>query len=152
MSEDKEEKPSKRPPETDPRFPSGRWTGFWLQKEIRGRQYMRLHLEFSQGVLIGEGSDCVGDFEIRGDYELKTGKCAFIKRYIAQHSVNYAGQNQGDGKWVWGVWTIGRAFTGGFHIWPYGEADPTGEKLKEEADLPAEASTSPKVLLPSIGE
>ena len=32
--------------ETDPRFPSGRWTGFFLQKAVPGRHLMELRLQF----------------------------------------------------------------------------------------------------------
>src|SRR5690348_9033616 len=49
-------------PETDPRFPSGEWKGFWVQKEMRGRQWMRLALEFSGGKISGQGQDIIGKF------------------------------------------------------------------------------------------
>ena len=32
--------------ETDPRFPSGPWTGFFLQKLLPGRHVMELRLTF----------------------------------------------------------------------------------------------------------
>lgn len=151
--------PSPRPPkppanETDPRFPSGGWTGFWLQRHYTGRQYMRLHLAFAGGRLAGAGSDVIGDFAIAGTYDLKTGGCKFIKSYTGQHSVEYEGCNQNDGMWVWGLWRIRTLDSGGFHIWPVGEEDPTTKRLRSEADLPIENESKQRrrVLVPSIGE
>ena len=46
--------------ETDPRFPSGPWTGFFLQRAIPGRHRMELRLTFHGGVMEGEGRDRVG--------------------------------------------------------------------------------------------
>ena len=45
------------------------------------------------------------------------------------------------GKDIWGTWEISsRHFSdrGGFHIWPKGMADPTGEVLRAEETVPAE--------------
>src|SRR5262245_12715943 len=56
-------KPKPMEPETDPRFPSGRWIGFFLQKIIPpGKHPMELHLNFSHGAISGEGRDWVGLF------------------------------------------------------------------------------------------
>ena len=124
--------------ETDPRFPTGRWTGFWLQRAYAGRQWMSLYLAFFQGIVRGGGSDRIGDFDLTGSYDLATGNCTVLKAYHGAHGVSYAGRNEGDGQWIWGVWTI-RAFDrGGFHIWPEGEDDPTGRRLKAEKEQPAE--------------
>ena len=122
-------------PETDPRFPSGEWKGFWVQKEMRGRQWMRLALEFSGGKISGQGQDIIGKFLLTGSYNLKTGRCALLKAYLRQHCVSYEGFNDGDGLWMWGTWKLSED-TGGFHIWPKGEPDPTGSELKEEKDIP----------------
>jgi hypothetical protein len=35
--------------ETDPRFPSGRWTGFFIQPWIPGRHMMNLDMTFQDG-------------------------------------------------------------------------------------------------------
>jgi hypothetical protein len=136
--------------ETDPRFPTGPWTGFWLQREIAGRQMMRLHLAFADGKVTG--ADMVGKFTITGAYELVGGQCRFSKVYPT-HIVEYDGKNEGDGNWLWGLWTI-RAFDkGGFHIWPLGEDDPTQKKLRREKDLPANAEKEDvRVLVPAVGE
>jgi hypothetical protein len=39
--------------ETDPRFPSGPWTGYFLQKEIPGKHTMELRLTFRNGEMTG---------------------------------------------------------------------------------------------------
>lgn len=122
--------------ETDPRFPSGEWKGFWLQRGMPGRQWMRLVMQFAGGQITGEGRDSVGQFALRGVYDLADGRCAVTKAYLGSHDVQYSGANEGDGKWLWGLWRIHRE-TGGFHLWPKGEPDPTGSELAAEADLPA---------------
>jgi hypothetical protein len=121
--------------ETDPRFPSGPWTGFFLQKSIPGKHLMELRLNFQTGNMTGEGRDWVGEFVVKGQYNLADGKCYWTKKYLGKHDVFYQGYNEGKG--IWGVWEIGVLARGGFHIWPEGLQDPTGEYLVEEADLPA---------------
>lgn len=76
--------------ETDERFPSGEWKGFWLQRSWQpGRRgWMKLRLAFSNGVLQGEGHDLFGDFTIRGNYDVKEGEVTFIKKY-ATYDVFY---------------------------------------------------------------
>jgi hypothetical protein len=128
--------------ETDPRFPSGPWTGFWLQAILPGRQFMELQLKFCTGALSGEGRDRVGPFTFRGHYDTQDGKCTWIKQYIGQHSINYKGYNEGKG--IWGVWEMApenapAAHHGGFHIWPKGMHDPTQPTLGEETEAPLEA-------------
>ena len=126
--------------ETDPRFPSGPWTGYFLQRAIPGRHLMELRLTFRRGAMEGEGRDWVGPFLVRGRYSSTDGRCHWTKRYLGKHDVFYKGFNEGKG--IWGVWemphialpAIGK---GGFHIWPEGMADPTGSHLTEAADLPA---------------
>ena len=90
--------------ETDPRFPSGPWTGFFLQPLMPGRHWMELRLTFRGGVLTGEGRDWVGHFIIRGRYTVADGRCHWTKRYIGQHDVFYNGFNEGKG--IWGTWDI----------------------------------------------
>ena len=124
--------------ETDPRFPSGPWTGFFLQKLLPGRHTMELRLTFRDGVMEGEGRDRVGHFLIRGRYGVTDGRCHWTKRYLGKHDVFYQGFNEGKG--IWGVWEIPSEppynQRGGFHIWPEGMADPTGSHLTEAAELP----------------
>lgn len=124
--------------ETDPRFPSGPWTGFFLQKLVPGRHLMELRLTFAQGTITGEGRDWVGPFLIRGRYNLADGQCHWSKRYLHRHEVSYRGFNEGKG--IWGIWEMPNEppenSRGGFHIWPEGMADPTQQRLSEEADVP----------------
>lgn len=127
------ESPDKAP-ETDVRFPSGKWFGFYLQPPHGRRQATELIIEFSKGVLVGEGQDNVGDFLIRGRYDLDSGKCHWVKRYLGKHDVDYSGYGEGQG--IWGVWTIQTSDRGGFYIWPEGMADPTQNRLAEEIEQP----------------
>ncbi len=133
---------AKRPDsrETDPRFPSGPWTGFFLQRLLPGKHLMELQLTFQQGNMTGDGRDLVGKFIIRGRYNVADGRCHFTKRYVGKHDVFYQGFNEGKG--IWGVWEIVadknmEGQHGGFHIWPEGMADPTGSKLSAAQELPA---------------
>ena len=128
---------AEQPPglETDPRFPSGPWVGFFLQKPHVGKQTMELRLVFQAGKMTGEGRDPIGDFLVNGQYHLADGKCSWTKKYVGKHEVLYQGYNEGKG--IWGVWKIGDSQQGGFHIWPEGFGDPTDEHLVEHADLPA---------------
>lgn len=120
-------------PESDHRFPSGPWTGFFLHRAFPGRHWMELKLEFRSGRVEGSGRDWVGPFLMVGAYNLEDGRCTLDKRYIGLHSVDYQGYNEGKG--IWGVWRIGGGSTGGFHIWPESMGDPTGESLKESVGL-----------------
>jgi hypothetical protein len=122
--------------ETDPRFPSGPWMGYFLQHGNKGM--MDLHLTFRQGALTGEGRDYVGQFVVRGRYELADGKCYWTKRYLGKHDVFYQGYNEGKGIWgQWEITTFGlHNAHGGFHIWPKGMAEAEHQQLAEEADLP----------------
>ncbi len=142
--------------ETDPRFPSGPWTGYFLQRALPGRHLMELRLTFRQGIMEGEGRDWVGSFLIRGRYSLADGRCHWTKRYLGKHDVFYKGFNEGKG--IWGVWEIPTVSVpsigkGGFHIWPEGMADPTDSHLSAAADLPAtseqEVAVREKVAAPA---
>jgi hypothetical protein len=135
MTEPTPPEPEPEPPvETDSRFPSGPWEGFFLQEAIPpGKHRMELILTFRAGTMRGEGRDRVGNFLIRGRYQLEDGKCWWSKRYIGRHDVAYSGYNEGKG--IWGTWEVD-SFRGGFHIWPVGMSDPTQQRLAEEADVP----------------
>lgn len=124
--------------ETDERFPSGPWKGFWLQRGLAGRQWMAgLHLRFAEGRVEGEGTDCVGDFVFSGSYDLRTGRVTMLKQYVGAHAVEYDGRNDNDGLWLWGLWRIRGFDSGGFHMWPAGVEDPTQRRLEAEEELPA---------------
>lgn len=125
--------------ETDPRFPSGPWTGFFLQKLVPGRHLMELRLNFRNGTITGEGRDWVGPFIIRGRYETSDGRCHWHKRYLGKHDVFYKGFNEGKG--IWGTWEITESHqhfhqSGGFHIWPEGMPDPTQPALSAAEEMP----------------
>src|SRR5947208_948409 len=129
--------------ETDPRFPSGPWTGYFLQPAVPGRHLMELHLAFQHGQMTGDGRDYVGDFIVRGAYSLGDGTCYWTKRYVGKHDVFYHGYNEGKG--IWGVWEIPAtqeyaALRGGFHIWPEGMSEATLPSLSEEAEIPVPAA------------
>jgi hypothetical protein len=115
--------------ETDPRFPSGAWVGYLLQKHGRlGRYAMQMRLRFHVGALggtmTGEGEDFVGPFTFQGTYDLGTGECVWVKQYLGRHEVNYRGFNEGSG--IWGVWEMpGWGLSGSFHIWPEDMPDPS---------------------------
>ncbi len=122
--------------ETDPRFPSGPWTGFFLQYWLPGRHPTNLTLTTADGRLTGQGQDLVGPYTMDGNYDLTTGRCEWIKQYIGKHSVAYRGVNDGHG--IWGVWEIrllGGLYVdrGGFHIWP------EGSDVSEESDRTEQA-------------
>jgi hypothetical protein len=127
--------------ETDPRFPSGRWLGFFLDARMPGKHQMELLLTFRRNEMTGEGRDRVGKFVVRGSYDLEDGKCRWHKRYLSQHDVFYQGYAEEKG--IWGTWelhpreTYGLV-TGGFYIWPEALGDPTRSTLSEEAPVPAE--------------
>src|SRR3954454_364685 len=130
---------SKLPAETDPRFPRGKWVAFFLDKRLPGRHQMEILLTFAGGRMSGEGRDRVGKFTFEGSYDVADGKCAWVKRYVGKHAVRYKGFNEGKG--IWGTWEMfwgAFAFSGVFHIWPEGMADPSQPRLTEEADVPVE--------------
>ena len=84
--------------------------------------------------------DSVGEFLIRGRYDLKSGEVNFHNHYIGRHSVYYRGFAEGKG--IWGTWemSLRSGFTdrGGFHIWPKGVGNPIGEELAEEVEVAGE--------------
>ncbi len=131
--------------ETDPRFPSGPWTGFFLQKLLPGHHWMEMRLTFRDGKVDGEGRDRVGTFRIHGTYAVADGRCWLTKTYLGRHEVLYQGYNEGRG--IWGTWELPQEpdynRRGGFHIWPEGMEGPTGRHLREEADVPAEVVLEP---------
>ncbi len=119
------------PLESNSRFPSGDWIGFYLQYWMPGRHQMDMTLAWQNGEVTGSGEDRVGPFTIRGTFDIATGACEWKKQYVGKHSVQYRGMNDGSG--IWGVWEIrqlGGLYRdrGGFHIWP------KGTNVSEESD------------------
>ncbi len=127
------------PLETDDRFPSGNWVGFFTQDYGPGgkRHDMELILTFRAGKMTGEGQDWVGEFQITGRYDVNDGKCQFHKRYVSKHDVAYLGYNEGKG--IYGKWEIPPSWHGGFHIWPEAMGDPTQSRLEASQEVPTEA-------------
>ena len=96
---------------------------------------MDLHLTFSHGKVTGEGTDDVGPFVVKGQYDVKNAECWWMKTYVGGHDVYYRGFREGKG--IWGTWEIGASTRGGFQIWPLGEAE--GESHAERASEPGPA-------------
>jgi len=120
----------------DPRFPSGPWTGFFLQYWLPGRHRTDVALACQGGSLTGTGRDRVGPYTVDGTYDPVTGRCEWTKQYLGKHRVAYRGVN--DGRGIWGVWEIrllGGLYTdrGGFHLWP------AGTDVSEESDRTEQA-------------
>src|SRR5438132_590989 len=91
--------------ETDPRFPSGKWAGYYLLQQTKNQRHpTEMCLTFDRGIMTGDGRDKVGDFVIAGEYATDSGKCHWKKSYVDQHDVFYDGFNEGKG--IWGVWSI----------------------------------------------
>jgi hypothetical protein len=87
--------------ETDERFVSGPWRGFYVQWGTRGKQ--ELSLTFFDGQIVGDGADPAGDFRVRGGYDIETGKVWMHKVY-PEHTVEYDGHAEpGKDKGIWGA-------------------------------------------------
>jgi hypothetical protein len=124
--------------ETDPRFPSGAWTGFFWQRMLPGRNPMKIQLDFRDGELKARGTDVVGPFTFSGSYDRTDGECRWTKQYLGKHQVAYKGVSKGQG--IWGAWEISllRGLyrdRGVFHIWPEGATPANDVDLTEDAFL-----------------
>jgi len=135
---------SPRPPEdaeSDPRYPSGKWAGFWVQKlPFPAKPRQEMILTFRRGEIDGEGRDMVGHFFVRGFYSTDDGKCRWHKKYVGKHDVFYQGFAEGKG--IWGTWEV-EGNQGGFHIWPEGVGEPSSPALEAEAEPPVELVGEP---------
>ncbi len=129
------------PSETHPLFPSGDWEGFYTYAFGPGaeRHPMVFHLDFKNGTVNGAGSDDIAPFRWRGHYDKEALRCQMTK-YYASHTVFYDGQVDENG--IWGRWTIGGYFSGGFHIWP-----KAGEEKEAAAEVAAEEE---KATMPNL--
>ena len=141
--------PDDSPNESDARFPSGEWTGFFLQpRYYSGRVKMSLTLTYKDGSLKGEGVDCVGDFVMRGTYDLASGEVIIHKRYLRANDVYYRGFAEPKHKGIWGVWQIRSDDRGGWHIWPKSQGTHVDLAEGEQADVPAQVADIEDELLP----
>ena len=57
--------------ETDDRFPSGTWVGYFIQWNSRSRT--ELDLFFKDGLISGAGAAWVGEFIVKGRYQIDDG-------------------------------------------------------------------------------
>lgn len=72
-------------------FPSGPWSGHY--EHYGGRFPQQMILEFSDGLMRGDGIDGIGPFTIEGEYRVEEGdvRLGWIKTYEGAHSVLYLG-------------------------------------------------------------
>jgi len=72
-------------------LPSGLWSGHYEQYGSRFPQ--RMTLEFSDGLMRGDGVDGIGTFTIEGEYRVDGSdvRLGWIKTYEGAHSVLYIG-------------------------------------------------------------
>ncbi len=129
-------------------FPSGEWSGFYIEKHRNERGWMHLYLTFADGQIRGEGTDYVGPWVANGTYQESTGNCRWTKQYVGRHQVWYEGQYSENG--IQGSWQIINT-DGPFHIWPKTHAHFNELYLRDEIDSPGE--TGPSILLePDSGQ
>jgi hypothetical protein len=139
--------PEPAPDPDDELFPSGEWTGFYVQYGVQWRQ--DLVLTFADGGVRGSGGDALGPFAIRGRYDRAALEVTWQKSYLGAHTVDYRGFREGKG--IWGTWELA-PLRGGFKIWPRRageevEADAASEREAAPA-APVPASPSPAAPLP----
>ena len=99
---------------TERDFPSGPWTGYYQHDRRCFPQ--QLELTFDGGVIRGGGWDDVGEFTIKGSYDLASREVRWTKNYVDRHNVYYRGFREGRG--IWGTWEIPGGGRSGFHVWP----------------------------------
>jgi len=129
--------PPVSPPPPGELLPSGVWRGY---ASYKGRRHdvFELRLDFlASGAVLGESTDNVGHYAIRGSYGQTSRRVAFAKSYnrgsanshgrVASsnhgHSVEYKGELvSGDpGAGIRGKWSTKHAlgsYEGYFHLWP----------------------------------
>ncbi len=120
--------------ESDNRLPTGEWNGFYLESHRSGRGWMSMYLQFTDGKINGEGTDYVGPWVSTGHYDVDTGVCRWVKRYLGKHEVVYGGRANADG--IRGDWEISNQSSGPFHIWPLGHGNANEHYLREDLDVP----------------
>ncbi len=118
-------------------FPSGPWTGFYNYTP-QDKHRMSLDLSFAGGKMSGDGSDDVGCFILRGQYDTHSLECWWTKTYVGAHDVFYRGFREGKG--IWGTWEITVHDRGGFHIWPRRTGESEAETASAEKAGPVEAA------------
>ena len=98
----------------DPRPPPGKWLGYYLYHlaVVQHRQTIRLY--FSNYAIVGNGTDDVGNFTIKGSYDPELREARWQKCYVT-HDVLYRGFYEDSS--IWGIWRIDDRASGGFRIW-----------------------------------
>ena len=82
-----------------------RWKGFFEQSGNETTMKLKMHV-VPEGIF-GIGSDEVGSFIVRGDWEAESNLCRFVKQYIGQHQVLYHGILTKHKRWtIDGFWAI----------------------------------------------
>jgi hypothetical protein len=133
--ESREEPKTEAAAETDPRFPSGRWKGYYIQWGMRGWQ--DLTLQFADGKIEGTATDKGGEAEIFGTYDLTSGIVSLVKIYY-YHKVEYRGETRDKG--IRGGFMIRYPLAidaGEFYIWPAGEGGVNDNELAAAQTLEA---------------
>lgn len=121
-------------------FPSGRWSGFYVYAGDSAQHPMSARIKFTGGTIFGEGADEIGAFTLSGWYSEESGDCAWVKRYLGAHEVDYRGAR--DGKGIWGTWRLDE-YRGGFHLWPETDEKNADQLTRvEESSVPVEALVS----------
>jgi hypothetical protein len=114
-------------------YPSGSWAGFWEQAGWGRQRMTAFELHFADGRVTGRGTDVVGPFTIRGEYETASGKVAWVKQYVGKHRVLYSGTPDGEGS-ILGTWSLevaGIKNTGPFLLKPEHGTPAGDEPIRE---------------------
>lgn len=122
-------------------FPSGPWSGYYLHHGSTDRHKMGLDLKFAAGLVDGSGDDDIGRFQVRGHYDPATLVVTWTKAYPGSHDVHYRGFREGRG--IWGTWEVRSDRTGGFQIWPGGDAGEAAEQATTSAGRPEATKVKP---------
>jgi hypothetical protein len=69
-------------------------------------------LAIHEGLVSGQGIDCVGRFSFRGTWDSQ-GVVSLVKQYVRKHQVLYQGQYDGEGS-IFGRWSIAPFDSGEF--------------------------------------
>lgn len=127
-------------PMSSSRFPTGPWVGFYTEAGQSERHSMDLNLEFRDGLVVGEGADPTGLFQIAGIYHEDEAECHWEKIYPDGRIRTYRGFREEKG--IWGTWHL-PSTQGGFHIWPIGGQD---EPAENEDDFHAPEEVEVEIL------
>ena len=128
--------------ETDPRFPSGPWVGFFDDDPVHDvRIWMSMDLQFADQLIQGTGVDRIGKFTMRGTYNLdEHGYVNIWKRYDTHEAV-YQGLAEDHG--IWGAWELSTGHKGGYYIWPIAGAHGAhAEGIQEDEPVEVESEVT----------